>query len=389
MIALVMVFAIGACSSEPLEFPDWTIPVPEGTPIIGYAAIPMEERTERIELVEDLVIGGQSGDSSDSLYRPQAIAVDRVGRIYVADAGAHHVKVFDPQGQHLRDLGREGQGPGEFSGPTLISVAESRLVVGDMARLSLWSLQGTHIRDVSIGAPGGALMKLFGLPNDNMVAGYMSPGEGGRLTVVFARWDAEGQGLNPYASFPYLDPITFEREGGRKVRFSVGTQVPVVAVSENGSVYVSQCDEYQVLSMTADGTPRWALRVALPRQPLSRQEIDAGLGIVRRRYPEAKESEIDWPDTQYSLRGLWVDGRGHLYVFPYAYPHTHGDSNHEVRPVDVYSQDGERLFGGVISAKVELWKGMFVTAGDAVYDIRTSQTTGEYEVVRYRLVTPF
>ncbi len=58
-ISLVAVTALvlTACTPAPLEFPDWTIPVPEGTKIIEYAAVPMEERIERIELVEDLAIG--------------------------------------------------------------------------------------------------------------------------------------------------------------------------------------------------------------------------------------------------------------------------------------------------------------------------------------------
>ena len=36
-----------------LEFADWTIPVPEGTRIIEYPHVPLEERNERIELVEE------------------------------------------------------------------------------------------------------------------------------------------------------------------------------------------------------------------------------------------------------------------------------------------------------------------------------------------------
>ena len=45
-----LAIVLTACS-EPLEFADWTIPVPEGTRIIEYAAAPLEERVERIELV--------------------------------------------------------------------------------------------------------------------------------------------------------------------------------------------------------------------------------------------------------------------------------------------------------------------------------------------------
>jgi len=55
--------SVAVCASEPLEFADWTNPLAEGTPIYERAAVPIQDRTartastERIEMVEDLVIG--------------------------------------------------------------------------------------------------------------------------------------------------------------------------------------------------------------------------------------------------------------------------------------------------------------------------------------------
>ncbi len=54
-----LLLSLSACA-EPLEFADWTIPVPEGTRVIEYAAVPVEERTERIEVVEELVLGDRA-----------------------------------------------------------------------------------------------------------------------------------------------------------------------------------------------------------------------------------------------------------------------------------------------------------------------------------------
>jgi len=41
--------------------PDWTIDVPEGIPIHDYGPVPVDKRSARIELVEDLVIGERRG----------------------------------------------------------------------------------------------------------------------------------------------------------------------------------------------------------------------------------------------------------------------------------------------------------------------------------------
>ncbi len=140
-----------ACTPEPLQFADWTIPVPEGTPVIEYAAVPMEERTEKIELVKDLVI--DRGDSPDSaFYRPSSLAVDRKGRIYVLDSGNNRVQVFDPSGGLVCTLGGEGEGPGELSRPSHIVIAGEQVVVADQGnrKFSFWDLNGSHIQDVSL-----------------------------------------------------------------------------------------------------------------------------------------------------------------------------------------------------------------------------------------------
>ena len=43
------------------------------------------------------------------------VAVDEKGHIYVLDYGSKEVRVFDREGRHLRNMARDGEGPGEFS----------------------------------------------------------------------------------------------------------------------------------------------------------------------------------------------------------------------------------------------------------------------------------
>ena len=109
---MLVALAVISCAPEPLEFADWTISVPEGTRIIEYAHVPLEERIERIELVEDLVIKQRDGDPNYSFYRPQELAVDESGLIYVLDNGNHRVQVFDVAGGYVRTLGSEGRRAG-------------------------------------------------------------------------------------------------------------------------------------------------------------------------------------------------------------------------------------------------------------------------------------
>lgn len=66
------------------------------------------------------------------LRRPTGVAWDAAGRrLFVADAYAHDIKVFDPAGNLIESIGRRGDGPGEFNFPSHITIAGDELYVTD------------------------------------------------------------------------------------------------------------------------------------------------------------------------------------------------------------------------------------------------------------------
>jgi DNA-binding beta-propeller fold protein YncE len=90
--------------------------------------------------------GSPKGDFGRGiLQRPTGVSRDPAKReIFVADSGAHDIKVFDEQGTLLRTLGRRGVAAGEFNGPTHMSFANGRLYVTDTlnARVQILSPSG-------------------------------------------------------------------------------------------------------------------------------------------------------------------------------------------------------------------------------------------------------
>lgn len=82
-------------------------------------------------------LSAESGDGlgtlriPEDLQRPAAVYWDDAAReLYVADTGAHDIKVLDENGALLRILGRRGAGPGEFNFPCdLIGDGEALWVV--------------------------------------------------------------------------------------------------------------------------------------------------------------------------------------------------------------------------------------------------------------------
>ncbi|MEM7828314.1 MAG: CFI-box-CTERM domain-containing protein, partial [Candidatus Aenigmatarchaeota archaeon] len=66
--------------------------------------------------------GYETSVSDDELIRPQGVAVDRKGRIYIADTFLSVVKVFDRYGEFLKKIGSYGNGEGQFNLPTDVAI---------------------------------------------------------------------------------------------------------------------------------------------------------------------------------------------------------------------------------------------------------------------------
>jgi DNA-binding beta-propeller fold protein YncE len=79
------------------------------------------------------------------LRRPTGLVRDeQAGLTYVADTGAHDIKVFDDAGALVRTLGSRGTAPGQFNAPTYLALDGHRIVVSDTlnARVQILSPSG-------------------------------------------------------------------------------------------------------------------------------------------------------------------------------------------------------------------------------------------------------
>jgi hypothetical protein len=73
-------------------------------------------------LVASTSIGELDGPIEESFGRVRSISSGADGHVYVLDDQARTVRVFDSTGSYLRSIGRQGEGPGEFTGPTAVGV---------------------------------------------------------------------------------------------------------------------------------------------------------------------------------------------------------------------------------------------------------------------------
>lgn len=105
---------------------------------------------------EVLTLGSSALETgaTDEFGRIAAAISDSDGNIYVADAQAREIRVFDASGGLVRRIGRSGSGPGEFMtlqsigwlGDTLVVLDAGNARVGLMSRTGEWIDQRPHAR---------------------------------------------------------------------------------------------------------------------------------------------------------------------------------------------------------------------------------------------------
>lgn len=164
--------------------------------------------------------------------RLASVKVDKKGeRVYVVDIGGissenHRVRVFDAKsGKHLFDFGKRGVGTGEFNLPRDIAIGKDKLYVvdGGNFRIQVFDMEGKFIQTFgSVGKQFGS----FGRPKE------ADTDADGNLYVIDAAF-GNFQIFNPQGELLLF--IGERADGDAPGRFGLPSGV---AVDENGRIYV-------------------------------------------------------------------------------------------------------------------------------------------------------
>ena len=124
----------------------------------GGRKVRVYDRTSGTELL--VVPAATATNVSEELYVPINADVDDDGNIYVADAAAFRVQIYDPEGQRVKSIGSQGTGFGEFARPKGIALDRGgRMYIVDAAA------QLVQVFDVKT----SALLMYFGDPEGSEV----------------------------------------------------------------------------------------------------------------------------------------------------------------------------------------------------------------------------
>lgn len=147
--ALAVLVAVPAAAYDHIEFLE-PVPVPGAARGEALAAsgdrFYLADPKRGVLLILDRT--GKEIRSVGGLADPAGLAVGPEGHVYVAEAGASRVRVFDAEGEPLRSFGRKGSGAGELSKPRGLAVgADGRVYVADTGndRVQVFTAEGIFL----------------------------------------------------------------------------------------------------------------------------------------------------------------------------------------------------------------------------------------------------
>lgn len=359
---------------------------------------------DSIVLREELRIGGLDGAEEYTFGYVGTVAPSPDGSLYVTDTQVPLIRTYDQEGTHVGDVGRPGQGPGEYRsvGPMVVD-AEGRLTIwdGGNGRLSTFGPDGEYLTSIPVRNGVAGWRILAAGPEGEVylqVRGEGTPQnvEGGQMD--WARICPEGtmERLHPV---PRPDPVGPRYVlAGRGGYYRPFVTMTVDAIGPDGSHYWARNDEYVIHRVRPDGEESVLTRGVDPIEVSAeeREEWTARSESFAERSPENRSDYFPIPEVKPFLRELAVDLDGRLWVsryteaahMPYSPEYqqereSQGLPSYNWRDTltwDVFSDAGELL--GVVTFP---FRTSFVTAtGDQVWGIQAGEYREDY-VVRWRI----
>jgi len=309
-------------------------------PVVKSPAEP-PRGTERIPLEELWSLSGEDEDVLLGVTSRIDAAPD--GTTYFLDMQLTEIQVFSPEGEYLRSIGREGEGPGEFSRPSgmfLLPDGTVGVIQGRPGKVVLLTPTGEPAGSIPVpGTENGSVFLGSGRAANGRV--YLQVNQGERTDTGFKSHnrvlgiDRQGTVLATYQESDvvrdFSNPVFDEKEGMGVRRWDVG---------RDGEYYqAASFDEYRVEVRNPDGTPRFAIEREFTPRKRSQVEKDEIQGQIVMRGRGRMQMEMKVSPTDPAILDIYPRPDGTLWVLPAtgAYDQPAG----VIATFDVYNTSGE------------------------------------------------
>jgi hypothetical protein len=249
--------------------------------------------------------------------------------IYVVDYAVGVVRVYDLQGTHLRDIGRKGQGPGEFEKPYRVAVDDDGTVLvsdlGGSHKIDRFTADGTYIDTWRWSASAYRMRQRLVIANSGrpfLDAIEFEGGPPGRGTPVQGVQAAGPEGkdgpMREYVDYPteskYQEPAYFEGRVSENLPFAPRF---VMGFTPSEHLVYGDAETYAFTLEAADGSKVRVVHYA-ELVPVNEQERSAHERFVTARI-RASEPGWSWngspiPATKPAYESFYPASPGRLIV---------------------------------------------------------------------------
>lgn len=347
--------------------------VKKGVIIIKNPAQPVYGKIT-LDLEENLTLGSEN-EENYLFYRVWDIQADAQGNIYVLDSGAHRIQKYDKNGRYLRTIGRQGQGPGEFERPIMLTLDNNNnLYVGEMAKIHRFDPKGEFVKATTV-----PFFYMNFAPEDEgnfIVTGRVTIEGGQNLGVLILNQD--GEIMKKIAEFPGL-PM---HETGMTISHDYSPQIRFSAIAGKGIVYGYNL-EYRLYMADFSGKNVIIVEKEEFPQAISRQEKNKIINDLQKNTENAGlgwsknliEKMANLPKHRPFFDRIRVDDEGRIYV---RRRKSVLDDSPDMA-FDIFGSEGHFLYTTKLS-----FVPMSIRAG-YMYHTFYSEGTGEVKVIRYRI----
>lgn len=287
----------------------------------------------RVADTPDVSIGLDDGPPEYLFGKVVSVAMDADGRYFVADLGDKRVAVFDARGSFIRDIGREGKGPGEFLSISSISLQEDgSLVVLDPRgpRVLHFDTDGRSLSTRTVAAGGFRSLSLL-MENRIVAIGSKHPGTAGDAGSVMADTlqvsllDRDGKEVVQVGEVAQAQRIVLSHRG--LILFEPFPFSPYAAFHASSAFLVYGFGSEQGFTLVDTAGGRTWIRVDLPQKAVTRSDIAALSEWMRGTEDEETKGRTDrylgmvsMPRHMPIYSDLKVDAEGNVWVRRYNPP---------------------------------------------------------------------
>ena len=383
VISIFILFLFFACGKKPES--EASVEIIDGIEHVHNTGTPLHPDSS-VTFEEELSIGGEG---YEMLSRPMQYIIDNEGSIYISDWQDQAIKVFDANGDFIRTIGRQGDGPGEFSNVGRMTfLPDGRLMVTDSRanRISLFDPEGAYLASyhwterlgrVHYATDSTCVMTVYAFDES------ADPGAGGKLFVK--SFDFDGNEIQTFGEFKMAESRSHSVPSGETV-IVVGISVPdppqSIFAADPARLRLYHCvnNEYKIEVFDLDG--KVIRRFDRPYEPLPFTGEDAQ--EFRARYEDSRNEaikkivqEMPMPSVKTVTPQMRVDDAGNLWV------ETHEEKEEEdtvLTAYDIFNPDGYYEAKVWVEVKPEIF------VNGKMYRFHTDEETGYRFVKRYNVV---